>query len=317
MIFHRKIEKIYQGQVFVRFDETGLVKYFTPEDFCGLHATPYTVLSSLGHTLQGYFYAYDGADDSRLVVFEHGLGGGHRAYMREIEKLCAKGYRVFAYDHTGCMQSGGESANGLAQSLHDLDDCLRALKADAAIQTDDISVVGHSWGGYSAMNIAAYHPDVKRLVVLCGFVSVEKMIEQNFKGILKGYQKDIMALERAANPSYADSDGIETLKNAKAQVLLVYSANDGMVHADTHFLPLQKQLDGRENIRFLLVEGKGHNPNYTADAVRYLGELGAALAKATSLKTAEEKQAFRDSFDWQRMTEQDEEVWTHIYRALE
>ena len=31
----------------------------------------------------------------------------------------------------------------------------------------------------------------------------------------------------------------------------------------------------KENIKLLLVSNKGHNPNYTEDAVKYLGELSS------------------------------------------
>ena len=174
MIFHKTIEKVYKTTMFSRCDDTGLLHYFSHEDFRGMDATPYSFLSSLGHTLNGYFYSYIGYDPQRLVVFDHGFGGGHRSYMKEIQKLAKEGYLVFAYDHTGCMTSGGEGAGGLCQSLRDLDDCLKALKQDPAIAAKELYVVGHSWGGFSTLNIAKYHPDVKKIVVLAGFVSIEK-----------------------------------------------------------------------------------------------------------------------------------------------
>ena len=58
------------------------------------------------------------------------------------------------------------------------------------------------------MNIAALHPDVKRVVVLSGFLSVCKMIEQQFPGGLKKYQKYIFALESKSNPDYVGYNGL-------------------------------------------------------------------------------------------------------------
>ena len=68
----------------------------------------------------------------------------------------------------------------------------------------------------------------------------------------------------------------------------------------------------------MLEKGKDHNPNYTADAVRYLGEYLAQLNKTKkSLRTAEQKKAFVASFDWWRMTAQDEDVWQKIFEVLD
>ncbi len=317
MIFHKQIEAAYRARLFARCDDTGLVHYFSHQDFPGMHAEAYTFASFHGHELQGYFYSYDGYDPHRLVVFEHGFGGGHRSYMKEIERLCAAGYRVFAYDHTGCMESGGEGAGGFAQSLCDLDDCLKTLKADPTVDTSDISVMGHSWGGYSTLNIAALHPDVRRIVVLAGPVSVSLMIEQNFAGILKGYRRHILSLETGENPMYARYDATITLRNSDVRALLIYSDNDAFVRKDLHYDALYTALAGRENVELLLESQKGHNPNYTADAVAYLGELSEKVKKAAKLKTPEERAAFRDSFDWDRMTAQDERVWEKILAFLQ
>jgi hypothetical protein len=65
---------------------------------------------------------------------------------------------------------------------------------------------------------------------------------------------------------------------------------------------------------------RGHNPNYTPAAAAYLGEYAAALAKkrkAGELATVEQRRAFVDSWDFWRMTEQDDGVWAEIYAALE
>ena len=100
--------------------------------------------------------------------------------------------------------------------------------------------------------------------------------------------------------------------------LLVYSANDKLVGKAAHFDVLKSALSHKENIRFLLVHNKGHNPNYTEDAVKYLGEYSSAVAKQRKkLKTADQKKAFRDSWDWNRMTAQDEAVWAEIFKTLD
>ncbi len=316
MLFHQKIEALYRSRLFVRCDDTGLVHYFSNKDFPGMQAEPYAFASSLGHRLQGYFYSYAGYDPDRLIIFDHGFGGGHRSYMKEIERLCAAGYRVFAYDHTGCMESEGENTRGFAQSLHDLDDCIKTLKADPHVNTSALSVMGHSWGGYATLNIPALHPDVKHIVVLSGPVSVSAFTKQSFSGLLGGYRKDIEALERESNPEYVGYDATETLPTVLTRALLIYSDNDRMVRKSIHYDALAEALRDRPNVKLMPVSGKGHNPNYTADAVAYLQTLGKAMKRAGKLQSAAEKEAFRNSFDWDRMTAQDDAVWEEILAFL-
>lgn len=311
MIFNKEIKEIYKAQLFVRCDDIGIAHYFSHNDFPGLNAKRYEFTSSKNNRLVGYFYSYEGYDPYRLIVFDHGFGGGHRSYMKEIEKLASFGYLVFAYDHTGCMESDGENTGGLSQSLCDLNDAINTLKSDTNVNTDDITVVGHSWGGYSTLNINALHPDIKKIVVLSGFTSVKRMTEQNFRGLLRLYVNDIIKLEGESNPEFVAYDAVDTLKASTVNALLIYSDNDHLVNKECHYDALYNSLKDKGNVQFILEEGKGHNPNYTRDAVKYLAEYTDAASKAADL-SPEDKEAFRNSFDWNRMTEQDDEIWSKI-----
>ena len=317
-MFEKQIVNMYKGMMYKRCDDTETVFYYSPADFPGLKAEAYAFKASAGHTLQGYLYRYDDPIPSRLVVFDHGFGGGHRAYMKEIELLCRRGYRVFAYDHTGCMESGGETPNGLAQSLCDLNDCISTIKSDERFAGLDISVIGHSWGAFSTMNISALHPEITHIVAMCGFVSVEEMIKTFFSGIMKGFRKPVLELEKTSNSRFAQFNAVESLANSKTKALLIYSEDDQMCKKN-HYDLLRAGLEGKENIRFILENKKGHNPNYTEEAVVLLGEFGGARAKFAKKKnvTEADKKQFVAAFEWDKMTEQDERVWEEIFAHLE
>lgn len=320
MIFEKKIVGIYTAQFLSRCDDKGLAHYFSHADFPGLRQQSFDFRSSLGHEMKGWFYCYDMIIPGRVVVFDHGFGGGHRSYMKEIEMLARHGYLVYTYDHTGCMESGGENPRGLSQSLRDLNDAINGLKSTPGFKDLDISVMGHSWGSYACMNIAALHPEVSHIVALSGFVSVEEMVGQFFSGILKGYRKPVLKIEQESNPEFIKYNAVETLSGTKAKVLLIYSSNDKMCIREIHHEALKKGLAGKENIRILLEENKGHNPNYTAEAAAYLGEYTADMTKKLkdkALETEEQKKAFRESWDWDRMTKQDDKVWAEIFKTLD
>ena len=321
MIFEKQIVDAFKKTMHTRCDDNGTAFYFSAKDFIGLNCEEYAFMSSAGNKLQGYIYSYENCHniEGRIVVFDHGFGGGHRAYMKEIERLCAHGYLVFAYDHTGCMESEGADAGGMAQSLCDLNDCICALKADDRFCGLDISVMGHSWGGFSTLNISALHKDISHVVVLSGFVSVSNLIDTFFSGIMKGYRKPILALEAQTNPEFVSFNAVESLSDSNANILLIYSDNDQLVKA-SHYEALKAGLSHKPNVKLVLEHNKGHNPNYTEDAVKYLGEYLASKKKLEAKKkltTDEEKKAFLASFDWERMTKQDYKVWNTVFECLD
>lgn len=319
MIFLEKVKKIYGKQVLTRFKDYGTVYYFSEKDFDGLVKQPFSFLGSQNQKLQGYFYSYENPVKNRLIIFDHGMGGGHRSYFREIEMLAKHGYLVFSYDHTGCMESEGENTRGFSQSLNDLDCCIKALKNEDSLKNFDISVMGHSWGGFSSMNIPSLHPEISHIVAMSGFVSVFEMIKQIFFGI-KGFYSYFYAIEEKNNPVFSKVNSVENLRKTNTKALIIHSSDDKTVNVKKHFNVLKNGLKDNKNISFLLVEGKNHNPNFTADAVKYKDNFFKILSKKLKnkeLKTDEDKKSFVESFDWWKMTEQDEIIWEKIFNFLD
>ena len=320
MIFQNKIEEMYRSQMFCRCDDNGVAYYFSADDFDGLNKESFVFTAKAGHNLQGYFYWYENPIENRVVIFEHGMGGGHRSYMREIETLAKKGYLVFAYDHTGCMESGGENTNGFGQSLSDLDCAVKALKNSEKCKDMAISIIGHSWGGFSTLNIPALHPDIKHIVAMSGFISVKDMVNQYFAGVMKPFAKHIYALEAKSNPDTVKFNAVESLKDTKVKALVIHSADDPMVKKECHFDVLKDALGDKENITFWLMDGKAHSPNYTYDAVKYKDAFFATLTeklKKKELETEQQKAEFVASYDWWAMTTQDMDVWNRIFEFIE
>ena len=318
MIFEKQIVESYRAMMFSRCDDTETVFYFSSDDFPGMKREKYHFRSSLGHKLKGNLYYRDGYREGKLVVFDHGFGSGHRAYMKEIDILTRAGYRVLAYDHTGCMSSGGDGARGLSQSLCDLNDCISAIKSDEVLSCLDISVIGHSWGAFSTMNIPALHPEISHIVAFSGFVSVADMIATFFPGILRGYRRAVVKLERETNSDFVEFNAVKTLSNSDTKALLIYSDND-VLCKKKHYKILKAGLGEAKNVTLMLEKRKGHNPNYTEEAVIYLKDFLRKRSKLADSKnlTDEKKQAFVSSFDWHKMTEQDETVWAKILAHLE
>jgi len=319
-MLYSMVSKMIRNTVNTRADENGLIFYFDAGDFPGLKKQPYAVLSSEGHTLSGYFYSYDSPRRDRIIIFEHGMGSGHRGYMTEIDCLAKHGYLVFAYDHTGCMESGGEGTGGFVHSLIDCNDVITALKNDPAFDGCSFSVIGHSWGGYAALNITALHPDITHIVAIAGFLSVPHMLRSIMRGFFAPFAKRMIREETARYPAFVPIDARETLQHTDADVLVIHSDDDQTVSCAANFDLLRAELSEHQNILFHKVTRKGHNPNYTEDALRYKDAFFKTYTKVQKKQesmTDEDKRAFRNAFDWNRMTAQDPEIWNLIFAFLD
>lgn len=311
-----KILEIYKKNVMRRFDGE-LAFYFSLTDFPGLKANKYEFVTKKGDTLRGNFYYYDNYKKGHIIVFDHGMGAGHSSYFREIELIASKGYMVFSYDHTGCMNSSGEHANGFLTSLADLDSCINAIKRD--FPNNKISVIGHSWGGFSTSNIAGYHPDIAHVISFAPFISLEAIINQTFCGLLSFMRKDIKEFESSIYPEYANSSTIKALENYDGFALIFHSKDDHILKINYHFKKAKKELLPNDNITFVELNKKRHNPNYTINAVNLLAAFVKErnkLLKKGMLKDKTEIQNFLNKFDWWKITEQDEKVWNMVFELL-
>lgn len=310
-----KILNLYRDTVFTRKEEDKRIFYFRKENFPGLNCRSYHFKSSKGFMLQGYFYYYNDFKKKHLIIFDHGLGAGHYAYLREIELIAKEGYLVFAYDHTGCVESEGENIGGFSQSLVDLDDAIKSINTIEHLKDFPLSIIGHSWGGYSTLNICKLHPNIKSVVAISGFISVHDMIKQTFKFPLNFLRKEIYDLEFKSNSKYIDFCAIDSLKDFKGKALIIHSIDDKMVSYKRHFYKLKKALNNSNNIAFLTVKGKNHNPNYSYDALKCKDSFFEDLKKFDKLGIDEV--TFKNSYDWFKITEQDMSIWKIIFNTLE
>ena len=316
----RKLENVYKSVLFARHDPDGCVFYFSHNDFEGLIKEPFDFKSQKGYLLKGGFYHYGSPRQDRLIVFDHGLGNGHCAYMREVEILCRAGYLVYTYDHTGCGASEGECIQGLAGSLADLDDCIRMIKRQSRLSGMEISVVGHSWGGYSALNILGYHHDIHSVVSISPFVAVSAIHKQLIPITMFPLRRRLMEVEREANPNYADSSAFDVLNKSNKPVLIIHSLDDTTISAHRNILRLRKETCERTNLEFIIQNGKGHSVHYAKEAAEYKRSFNREmkrLKKQGKLETDEQKATLIASYDWKKMTDQDEELWEKIFAFLD
>ncbi len=310
---------IYRRNIVKRYDDDHIIHYLSEKDFPGLQARPIGFRSAQGIDIKGYIYSYEKHDKADLVVFCHGLGGGHRSYMHEIQTICSEGYEVLSYDYVGCFESGGKDIRGLGEALSNLVSCLDWIALNEELKGRGLHLVGHSWGGYAVSNILSYRSDnIKSITAISAFAGIRVLAQKGFGGKMKPILRGIMKYEAKTNPDYAQSCSVDALKDARIPVLLIHSKDDGMVDIGAGLDYVKANVDN-PNVRYITVEGKYHNPNYSKDAVEYMrqcfGEYERRL-KDRSLKTLEQRKAYMDGFDFMRMTAQDAELWAQIFAFI-
>lgn len=108
------------------------------------------------------FYRHYQAESERArMVIAHGLGEHSGRYGNVIERVVPKGISVWAPDHRGHGQSGGQRGHVLnfAQYLTDLRQTVELAKKDMPAQMPCF-LLGHSMGGLIALNFPLRYPDL-------------------------------------------------------------------------------------------------------------------------------------------------------------
>lgn len=114
MIAHYIYKILFQHRAVKEKD----LKYFTPEEL-DLKKESFTFLSGKNE-LKGYYYYVPNISYQAIVIFAHGMGGGHLAYIKEIQYFARNGFLVIGYDNTGHGESMGEKMEGFSQGICDL-----------------------------------------------------------------------------------------------------------------------------------------------------------------------------------------------------
>ena len=96
------ISKLYIKNFVCRYDKEVGVPYYSFLDFDGLKMEAHSFINSKGIEIKYFYYYYPKYKDDKIVLFCHGIGPGHTAYLAEIEQLAKRGFKVLSLDYTGC-----------------------------------------------------------------------------------------------------------------------------------------------------------------------------------------------------------------------
>ena len=304
------ISHFYKKAFLIRYDKDPAIPYYCVDDFPGMNVEKNTFTNSNGETIHYFFYYYNSPKSNIVALFCPGMGPGHSAYFSEINELCKAGYKVLTLDYSGCGESSGKTMFSVNAPTRDTIELLNLLQLK-----EEIVVIGHSLGGYTALNIGNLRSDITKIVVISGFLS----IENEMLGIVKSKfaAKRVKKFEQKNDSEYGYLDNLEYLKTTNDKIMYMQSTDDKMV-AYEYALGIVKELN-RPNIECIVVENKGHNPLYTYEAYAYMNNTFYEynkLIKEKTLDTIEKRIDFFADKSIAKMTDIDQELMGKILEFI-
>lgn len=308
-----------------RCEENPKLKYFTADDFEGLKAKPIEFKSNKGQTLRGKIYTYKEIKEYKgLIVFVHGMGGGHLSYTTEINTFARAGFIVVGYDNTGTCNSEGKNLKGFFQSVIDLKYALKFVEANDDLNKYPVGLVGHSWGAYTVCQVLQFKPNIKSVVAISGPNDSDKLICDFMKNETKINFSFLKPFINAINFLTFGSNGIKNtvnvIKDTKIPVLLLHGELDKTAPLENSPIS-SKGIELNNNIKTIVYEGRFHNVYQTKESEEYLNNTFEKLSDINKRYKGnppeDEVNKIYSGIDYKRMTEEDEEVMNTIINFLE
>lgn len=229
--------------------------------------------------LQGYIYGED--NDKALLVFAHGIGGGHEEYTNVIKWFVDKGYTVFAYDCTGSVESEGDGTMGLSQSAIDLDAALTYIESDSRLSQMKKVLLGHSWGGYAVTAGLNFDHDVAASASISGYAEPVEMITEWGERILGGFVYAEIPFIRINNKlifgDLSDLSAVDGINRTDTPVLIIHGTDDETISYNGASIISKKDKITNPNVQYITVSDENINRHnsifYSQGAMSYLDEM--------------------------------------------
>ncbi|WP_455278498.1 alpha/beta hydrolase family protein, partial [[Eubacterium] cellulosolvens] len=124
------------------------------------------IFKSAGHRLIGALHKPSGIKElPPAVLVLHGFPGMAPILNDVVYSLCQSGFAPMIFHYRGCWGSGG--AYSFLGAFRDTQKTLDLLLAREDLNTSNLTVIGHSFGGLIAILMTVKNDMVKAVAALC------------------------------------------------------------------------------------------------------------------------------------------------------
>ena len=296
-----------------RCDGDERLKYFTHEDFDSLKAMKVEFPDKNGTTIRGAVYAAAGMQTPEaLIIFAHGMGGGHLSYMTEINTLAKDGFAVLAYDNAGTFDSDGDKLGGFINGPESLKAAIAFAQNHPVLGKMKKVLMGHSWGGYSVCQaLGDGNTNVDCAVTFgapeSGYAVGSAVLGEKLD-FLTCFVKLVFCIKEgkeAANLcSAAVANAIDT------PVLMLHGQRDHIVAPRISAAQASKDLP---NVTSVIFDGRFHNVYQTTESEIYMNQTFAKINTLKKNKNASEDEiAACYDIDYELITREDPAVMDFV-----
>ncbi len=296
-----------------RCDGDEKLKYFTYEDFDSLKAMKVEFADRNGTTLRGAVYAEAGIQQPEaLIIFSHGMGGGHLSYMTEINTFAKSGFAVLAYDNAGTFDSDGESLGGFTGGPDALRAALAFVEKHPILGKMKKVLVGHSWGGYSVCQVLGDESTKVDCAVTFGAPESGHAVGSAVLGekleFLTPLVKLVFCIKEGNAAAIASSECVA--KASDTPILLLHGKKDHIVAPRISAAEACKDLPNATSVLF---DGRYHNVYQTTESEIYMNTTFAKIREVQKNKNASEEEinACYD-IDYELITREDPAVMDFV-----
>ena len=310
IVINYNIKNFHNSMFDKRFMPDPRITYYTKDEF-NLEADKIETYVD-NEKIVGYLYHNDKYDESKIIVFCHGMNSSKEAYMQEIGYIANKGYLVLGFDYLGTNESDGV-LRGFGNSLKSTDAIIKYIKSNDKLKNKEIYVIGHSWGTFAAGNIIKLYPDIKGVILLAPMTKIELIAKNMTKKSIHMFVPIYLNYDNKKTGGYSKYDICESLKDYNGKVLVIQSLSDPVIPANIGIDRIKKELKDKNNIKYLYPEKRLHNPEYTVDAVKYFSEF----IKKTKTLNEEELTEYMKTCNFHKMGELDPLIMDECIKIFE
>ena len=200
-----------------------------------------------GQRMNGILYQANGAGPHPTLVLLHGYPGNEKNI--DLAQIMRRdGYNVLFFHYRGAWGSGGSFS--FSNTIEDVASAVRMLReraSDYRVDTDQLLLVGHSMGGFTALQGAAHDDQIKCVAALApadfGFLARNPQAAEAVAAsaeelpMLAGWSRELASRDLKDNKDAFSLPGLSSDLSGKS-VLLVAGSRDSVLPPAVFHTPL-------------------------------------------------------------------------------